>query len=340
MKDKKIIFIKLLNSSFINIDEKILSKKFSVATFQFKNTKGVFVIIDLFSEFMFLLKHIWNTDVVYIWFADFHAVIPSIIGRAFRKKVIIVIGGVDAAYLKDFNYGVKTKLLGRISLFLSTRLATNLLPVTQFTYDNLLRNVSHRLSKKSRIVYNCYNELFKCVGDTKRENNIVTVCASDSKVTTFIKGVDYYIELAKTLPELTFYVVGVGGEAYSYLKSISGGNVILLPRITQKELRQLFCSSKIVCQFSRHEAFGVALLEGIIAGCYPVGYNYGGTKEILSNNLGGLISKLDIEEGKLAIEKGLKKTRKDIEPIKKSINHRFNIEVRKKELLSFIDSLL
>lgn len=339
MKSKKVIFIKLLDSSFINIDEKILSGRYKVTTFQFKNAKGVSALKELFFEFTFMLNHIWSADVVYIWFADFHAVIPSFLGRLFRKKVVIVIGGVDAAYRKDLNYGVKTRLLGRISLCLSTTFATNLLPVSRFTYNNLLRNASQRLRGKCKIIYNCYHDLFKCTGIIERKNNIVTVCSSKSKVTLFIKGVDFYINLAKAMPGLTFYVVGVGGEALAYLKSISGGNVVLLQRMPQQELKKLFCSSKVVCQFSRHEAFGVALLEGISAGCYPVGYNYGGTKEILTDNLGIFIDNLEIKEGKAAIQKAIKMTQADIEPIIQSINDRFRCEVRKMELISFIDNL-
>ena len=336
---KKVIFIKLLNSSFINIDEEILSDNYKVVTFQFVKVKGFQVLKELFFEFFFMLKHIWNTDVVYIWFADFLAVIPTTIGRLFRKKVVIVIGGVDASFVEELNYGVKTRLLGQVSLFVSTTFATNLLPVTNFTYTHLLKNVSPRLSKKSKIIYNCYNDLFNCTKVSERNNNIITVCLADTKVTTLIKGVDFYVSLANELPELTFYVVGVSGQALSYLESISGKNVILLPKIPQQELKELFCTSKIVCQFSRHEAFGVALLEGISSGCYPIGYNYGGTKEILIDNLGILIKKLDVKEGKQAIEEGMRKTKVDIDPIKKSIDQRFLINVRKRKLISFMDEL-
>jgi len=339
MSFKKVIFIKLLSSSFINIDEEILSDKYKVVTYKFENAKGIYVLKDLFFEFFFMFYHIWNTDVIYIWFADFHAVIPTLIGRLFNKKVVIVIGGVDASFRKEFNYGVKTRLLGRVSLFLSTTFATNLLPVTKFTYNCLLQNVNSQLSKKSKIIYNCYNDLFNCTKVSERNNNVVTVCLADTKVTTLIKGVDFYVSLANELPELTFYVVGVSGQALSYLESISGNNVILLPKIPQQELKELFCTSKIVCQFSRHEAFGVALLEGISSGCYPVGYNYGGTKEILIDELGILINKLDVKEGKMAIMKGIEKTQADIDLIKESIDQRFMIDVRKRKLISFIDEL-
>lgn len=339
MHQKKILFIKLLNSSFIKIDEDILSEKYQVISFLFKKVKGIAILKDLFFELMFMIKNIWKADIIYVWFADFHAVIPTLIGRLFRVKVIIVIGGVDAAYRKELNYGVKTRTLGRISLYLSTACATNLLPVSWFTYNNLLENVNHRLSKKCKLIYNCYNELFTCSENNHRKNNIVTVCSSNSKVTLLVKGVDFYIDLARTMPELTFYVVGLSGEALKYLQTISSANVVLIQRIPQQELKKLFCSSRVICQFSRQEAFGVALLEGISSGCYPVGYNFGGTKEILKDNLGILINQLDIEEGKKAIEEALNKTKEDIEPIKESIENRFSCEIRKKELMSFIDNL-
>lgn len=172
-----------------------------------------------------------------------------------------------------------------------------------------------------------------------RNNAVITVCLASTKNTVLRKGVDFYVALANELPELSFYVIGVEEEALLYLESIAGSNVILLSRIPQKELKELFCTSRIVCQFSRYEAFGVALLEGISSGCYPIGYSYGGTKEILIDNLGDLINNLDVDEGKVAILNGILKTQADVEPIKRSIDERFNIDVRRGKLIEFIGIL-
>lgn len=339
MKTEHVLFIKLLRSSFIEKDEEILSENYNVKTFQFKKTKGIPILKELFLELIFMIKNIRHSTFTYIWFADFHAVIPTVLGRMMGKPVVVVIGGVDASYKPELNYGVKTRLLGKLSLYITTRLATHLLPVTQFTYEQLLQNTTPKLSKKCTLIYNCFSDKFSCKPLNTRNNQAITVCLSGSKTTTLIKGVDYYLKLARATPHVTFLVVGVSGEAYNYLKSISSGNVILKGKVTQKELGELMCASKIICQFSRHEAFGVALLEGISSGCYPVGYNYGGTKEILTNDLGILIDELEVHKGVKAIEKALTKIPQDVIPIQKSIENRFRVEVRRDKLLSFTHQL-
>ena len=41
---------------------------------------------------------------IFIWFADYHSFLPSLIGRLLGKKVYIVIGGYDAAKIKELNF--------------------------------------------------------------------------------------------------------------------------------------------------------------------------------------------------------------------------------------------
>lgn len=339
MHKKKVLFINLADASFIRLDEKILSSQHQVSTFKFKHKKGWRIIPELIRQFGFVLSRIFSSDIVFIWFADFHAVIPTVLGRLFGKKVIIVVGGYDAAFEKDLNYGVKTRHIGKWSATISLSLASKLLPVTRFTQDDMLRNFNPRLEKKSTLIYNCYNDIFHCPDNSDRKKAVVTICLASSRITVIRKGVDFYVELAQQMPDTIFYVIGVEGDAFDFLSQNLPKNVKLTGKIPQTELRDILCKSKVICQFSRYEAFGIALLEGISSGCYPVGLNYGGTSEILIDGLGLLIDKLDEQAGKKAIEEALIKTPDDIIPIKKSIDERFAFAVRQKKLLKFIDEV-
>ncbi|MCF8368131.1 MAG: glycosyltransferase family 4 protein [Bacteroidales bacterium] len=336
---KKVLFINLADTSFIKLDEVILRRYFDVLSFKFRHKKGWRLIPEMFRQFFNVIWHIWSSNIVYIWFADFHAVFPAFFGRLVGKKVVIVVGGFDAADRKDLNYGVKTRIIGKISANISFRFASHLLPVTEFTFQDMLKNFNPGLEKKSTIIYNCFSNIFHCDEESPRANQVVTICLARSKVTIFRKGVDYYIDLARSMPDIKFYVVGVMKEAYQYLQSISPPNVVLINRIPQPELKDILCKSKVICQFSRYEAFGIALLEGISSGCYPVGYNYGGTAEILTESLGIMINKLDVEEGKTAIQAAMQKTDADLVPIQKSIEKRFDVSVREKNLISFLNNL-
>jgi glycosyltransferase involved in cell wall biosynthesis len=339
MGNKKILFINLVDASFIRMDERILRGHFQVKTFKFKHRKGWRLIPEIFREFIFVLFNISKVDIVFVWFADYHAVIPTILGRMFGKKVVTVIGGYDAANEPELNYGVKTRLLGRLSAPVAMRLATHLLPVTRFTFNDMLKNFGGKLENKSTVIYNCFNDIFKCEIEKERSDQVVTICLAHSKITVVRKGVDFYVELARKMPDIEFYVVGVTSGAKDFLENSKLDNVKLIEKIPQQELKELLCRSKVICQFSRYEAFGIALLEGISAGCYPVGLDYGGTSEILENDLGLKIDTLDIDQGKKAILEALQKNIHEVIPIQKDIEKRFTVEVREKLLVDYLKNI-
>jgi glycosyltransferase involved in cell wall biosynthesis len=336
----KILFVTLVGASFVKLDEKILSEEFDLVKFQFRYRKGWKVIPELFRQLWFVLGRIWTTDMIYIWFADFHAVIPTVAGRVLGKKVVIVVGGYDAANRKDLYYGAKTKLIGRISARLSLKFASHLLPVTKFTMDDLIANFGKKLRIKCHVIYNSYNIDFHCNNQLNRTNKVVTICLAHSVITVIRKGVDFFLAVAREIPDTKFIVVGLSSEALEYVKERSTQNVQLIEKIPQVELIDILCRSKVICQFSRYEAFGVALLEGIAAGCFPVGYNYGGTKEILTDGQGILINELSLEMGVAAIKKALTESPNAVIPIQKYISENFALEVRQTALLSFINQLL
>ncbi|PKP52783.1 MAG: hypothetical protein CVT92_07340 [Bacteroidetes bacterium HGW-Bacteroidetes-1] len=340
MNSVDIIFIQLHNASFIRKDIELLSKHHRVQVFHFRHTKGIAVIPDLIREFFFLIKHLSKCDIVYVWFADFHAVLPAVLSRIFRKKCIIVIGGVDASFNPVLNYGTKTRLAGAISVHLATSFAHLLLPVTQYTYNSLLKNISKKLQTKAQIIYNCYNSSFILLPQIERTRSVITVCLTSSVNTLFVKGVDFFAEVAKAMPQTHFRVVGVSGEAAEWLRQAKPDNLELIGPISHEKLNEYYCASKVICQFSRQEAFGVALLEGIASGCYPVGYNCGGTAEILTEDNGRLIQELAITEATVAVSKALQNSEIEIEMIQEHVLSRFTCQKREDALNNAIFSLL
>lgn len=333
---KRILFIRHLDSSFVRSDLGLLSSDFDLLDFRFRHNKGLMILPELVRQGFFLLRKLPHSQGVFIWFADFHAVIPAFLCRLFRKKCIIVIGGVDASYLPEYQYGTKTKLLGKISLKLSTKLATNLLPVSVFTQNNLLNNAGIKLQAKSKVVYNCFDSSLEPPETAKRKKAVITVCLANKIKTIFIKGVDFYIELAKVMPQYSFTIVGLSDEAFEWAEHRGSSNLQLIKPVDHRTLLKLMTQNKVICQFSRHEAFGLALLEGISAGCFPVGYNYGGTGEIIANSLACGIDKLEIAEAIHAIEYGMKADDEVIKSVQAQIIPRFACNKRKQDLISVL----
>lgn len=340
MKQHKILFIQHLNSSFIRQDAELLRQDHQVEVYQLKNNKGIKIVLEGLRQLLFLTKNLYKFDLVFIWFADFHAVLPALFCRLLGKKCVVVIGGVDASYLPNYNYGTKTKALGRISLFLTTLWVHQLLPVSQFTAEALWRNAGSRLRKKSKVIYNCFSGQHHPKVNAGRENVVITVCLANKENTLYIKGVDFFMEVAKAMPETQFKVVGLSGAALRWVKDKAPSNLEILSPVSHIEMQALLAKSRVICQFSRHEAFGLALVEGIAAGCFPVGYHYGGTKEILANSQALTIDQLDVAAAQKAIEKAMHVNEETIKAIQQSVLDKFSCSKRKEKLNQVLDELL
>lgn len=217
-------------------------------------------------------------------------------------------------------------------------MANKLLPVSLHTRNELEKNVNYDLSKKCEVMYNAFNSMFQCDNKNSKEDIVVTVCLTNSIKTIFIKGVDFYIDVAKELPNITFYIVGISGKAKIYLENKISDNVILIEKVPQKVLKSIYCRSKVICQFSRHEAFGVALLEGISCNCFPVGYKQAATGEILCNQ-GILIDELKIEKGINAIRLALNKSSDQMQEVKNILLQKYSKEKRSSSLINVIENL-
>lgn len=336
---KKVLFIQLAASSFIKKDEEILRKHFDVKPFLFKHRKGFGLIPELFRETFFILKNIYKSQFIYIWFADFHAVIPAIISRLFGKKCVIVIGGVDAAFDRKLKYGTQTKLLGKISLKISTHLASLLLPVTNYTYRQLLQNVSPRLASKSAIVHNCFDQKFEYQNnEPEKRENIISVCLAGTVKTLQVKGIDFLLEVAAMLPLKHFVIVGLHGEAKKWVMTNKTSNVEVVEPVPHSELLKYYKKAAVICQFSRHESFGVALLEGIASGCFPVGHQIGGIAEILEGSAGLLINQLDVSMASNAIQEAFGKSGAEQRALAHGLIEKFSCKKREHHLCSLLQN--
>ena len=76
-----------------------------------------------------------------------------------------------------------------------------------------------------------------------------------------------------------------------YVKSISPSNIYYLGFVDKKELEKYYEESKIYLQLSRHEAFGVSVVEAMRYGCIPVVSNAFALPEVVGNN-GFVINKI------------------------------------------------
>ena len=105
----KIIFISLNDSSFVLDDISYLSENNHLVVFHFKKglkDNTVALILRWIKQLFWLILNIWNADIIYGWFADYHMLFPELLSKITGIPVVICLGGYDCSYVPEYKYGV------------------------------------------------------------------------------------------------------------------------------------------------------------------------------------------------------------------------------------------
>ena len=173
--------------------------------------------------------------------------------------------------------------------------------------------------------------------EKKNKNTFVTIGANlNSRFAFKLKGIDLFIELAKNIPDGTFYIVG--GKS---LKQSIPSNMILLDNIPNHQLPDFLSDKQFYVQLSMSEGFPNALCEAMLSGCIPIVSSVGGMTMIVEN-CGIILEKKSIHELTMSVKK-LMKDEKETDILskqsRKRISENFTIENRAEKLIKLIQNL-
>src|SRR5204863_4127622 len=93
-------------------------------------------------------------------------------------------------------------------------------------------------------------------------------------------------------------------DAADELRAIAPGNVTFTGRLSDAELQRTYARAAVYVQASRHEGFGLAVAEAMLAGCVPVAMDVTAMPEVVGD-AGVLLSSQDPEEIVGGIRKAL-----------------------------------
>lgn len=286
MKPEKLLLIYTHYSSFVATDEQILSSHFQVTTYRFKPARGAFAaVLALIRQFFFLALNIRKFDLLYVWFADQHSLLPVLFARLTGRHCFLVIGGYDVCRIETLNYGVFCSKARGFAAINSMKMSTLNLAVSNY----VARKVK-ALSRRNNLdtVYNCVNLTPPGWIDPANRALVLTVAFVDSERTFLLKGLDTFIETARLLPDLPFTIIGFDENKLSTLRRTFPGNISIVASIPHEQLPDYYRKTKIYCQLSRVESFGIALAESILYGCLPLVTREGGMPEIVSDKENGV----------------------------------------------------
>jgi len=128
MTSKKALIFYVVRSTFVKKDIEILSAQFNVFEFDFFTAKKTGFFLSFFNQFIFLLKHIRNTDLIVVEFASYHSLLPALFGKLLGKPCLIVAGGTEAHYFPGIGYGNWQKSGVRNFSSMSLKLCSHIAP--------------------------------------------------------------------------------------------------------------------------------------------------------------------------------------------------------------------
>jgi len=275
MQKKKILFVYPNFSSFVETDYEILSSAYKVHQYKFNAKKGkAGTYIELIKQLIFLVVNSWKFKAVYIWFADYHSLLPVLFARLLNRKSFVVIGGYDVSNMPEYNYGSFNKPMRRFFAKTTLKLVTACFPVAEALGEKI-KSISPASNVEVLPTFTDSKQ-FEISG-VEREKIVVTVATTDNYQRVMIKGLDRFRELASAMPDFEFAIIGINETFQSFFDPVPG-NLKLLPTLSYSELPEYYNKASFYAQFSRSEGLPNSLCEAMLCGCIPLGTDVGDIK--------------------------------------------------------------
>ncbi len=348
-----ILYIKSANSSFIKLDEEILTKHFSVKTFLLNQKGFVNFLWSLTKMKIFFLINIWSCKIIFIRFCDYYAAIIAIFSKLFNKKLIIVVGGYDAVHIPEYQYGAYHNAFRGWCVKFAYKNATLILPNNPTLIENTNDYDEEIIRKEGvkyfvpntkadfKVIYNGFKLDFwnKISNFAKDENLAITVAYIDNYKTFLLKGIDSFIEMARQIPEKKFVIIGMSVDFANKNNIEIPSNLQLIPKMNQEELIEFYQRAKVFCLFSLTEGMPNVLCEAMLCKCIPVGSRVNSIPEIIGNT-GFIVENKDTTLMRSALNQAFESDLSLGGNAKKRIIENFSFERREKELVKTLKNYL
>jgi glycosyltransferase involved in cell wall biosynthesis len=284
-----------------------------------------------------LLVNVFWADVFFCWFATMSAALLVLVGRVLGKPTLIVIGGIDVASLPEINYGAFVNparaRIGRFAL----KHASRLLVVDPSLTADITRRVGRELDNVRYVPTGYDFNVFKPAG--AKERGVLTVAWCPDATRLRLKGIDTFVETARRLPGLQFWVVGIESTARRHLERAGlPKNLTVVGPLPHRQLIAYYQRAAVYCQLSMREGLPNALCEAMLCGCVPVGTNRGGIPTAIGRT-GLYVDYGDPTATARAIVRALATSNRFRTAARQRIIKSFPLKVRQDRLLAIISEL-
>jgi glycosyltransferase involved in cell wall biosynthesis len=325
----RILYVHNSKASFVAIDREILA--------------GRYEIEDLYQPGRWpspikVVRGVLRADLVFGWFASWHTFFPIILARLLRTPSVLVIGGFDTANMPDIGYGYQQGGLRRWAsrqiMKRAGRLATN----SRYSLSEIERNTPIP-PERVTVIHHGVPDPFGELPPQPKERLALTVGAIN-RGTLVQKGQLPFVEAASRLPDTRFVVVGRWlDDAVDELRAHASDNVELAGWASDEELRDWYRRAAVYVQASRHEGFGLAVAEAMLAGCVPVVMDVTAMPEVVGD-AGVLISSQAPDEVADGVRRALELGEAAQRRARERIAAKFPLERREEGILRLVEQAL
>jgi glycosyltransferase involved in cell wall biosynthesis len=327
----RILFVYSRDSTFIRIDHEILARRWEVHEWQ---QAGGLVNLPK------LVAAVWRSDLVFGWFASWHTFWPVTLAWLLRRPSVVVIGGFDTASLPEIDYGLQQRrVMSRVSRWVMRR-ATRLVTNSNYSVGEIEANVGIPASAV-RVVHHGVGDPFGELPDGPRERLALTVGIVERR-NLDRKGLLTFVRAASLLPDVEFVVAGKWtDDSVEELRAAGGDNVTLTGWVEDGELESLYRRAAVYVQPSRHEGFGLSVIEAMLAGDIPVVSSAGALPEVVGDE-GVVIDSAapGAEEVADGVRRGLALGDDVRERARRRVIERFPLSARDEQLAAVVEDAL
>jgi glycosyltransferase involved in cell wall biosynthesis len=268
---KRVLYVHSRKASFVAIDREILAQRYEVE--------------DLYQpgrwpDPLKVIRGVLRANVVFGWFASWHTFLPITLAWLLRKPSVLVIGGFDVANMPDIGYGHQQGGLRKHASRWMFRRAGRLVTNSEYSLSEIDRNTPIPPSEVT-VIHHGVPDPFGGLPEEPKERMALTVGAVD-RSTLVQKGQLPFARASKELPDVRFMLAGKWlDDAVEELRAAGGENLELTGWLSDGELLDAYRRAALYVQASRHEGFGLAVAEAMLAGCVPVVTNVTAMPEVV-----------------------------------------------------------
>jgi glycosyltransferase involved in cell wall biosynthesis len=259
-KRSRILYVHSRKASFVAIDRELLAERYDIE--------------DLFQPGRWphpvkVVRGVLGADLVFGWFASWHTFFPITLAWLLRKPSVMIVGGFDTASMPDIGYGYQQGGLRRWASRWIMRRARRLITNSSYSLGEIERNTPIDPARVT-VVHHGVPDPFGAAPDAK-ERMALTVGAVEQG-TLVQKGQIPFAQAAALLPDVRFVHAGglADDAAIAQLRAVAGASVEYTGWVSDDDLHALYRRAAVYVQASRHEGFGLAVAEAMLAGCVPV----------------------------------------------------------------------